>query len=169
MNKSFLLLVFISILSTFTSCDNKELPDELKELRTSLNDEKSYLENRETTASSVSDFEQLISEYIMHKENALNYVSQKEELGFDVSQNREIIDQIEIKISDLQGKLTEAVEKAKPMGWNCSVCDVEFFHNGYNEVSTGNWVKCKDPIQCQVCSPECGQQITEKWVNLVGF
>ncbi|MBT6439897.1 MAG: hypothetical protein HOK72_09350, partial [Flavobacteriales bacterium] len=60
-------------------------------------------------------------------------------------------------------------ERNRVATYKCSICNNDFEHSGYKEISTGVWRKCKDPYQCFICSKTCGMKHTKKMVDLVGF
>jgi len=71
------------------------------------------------------------------------------------------------KISDslnFRGKYTsKQIEEAV---WNCSICGRRIYGRGFQEVSNGVWRPCKEPYQCQICSPECGMRHTQNWQKI---
>lgn len=48
----------------------------------------------------------------------------------------------------------------------CRICNKQFYGNGYQEVSWGNWKPCKEPYQCFICSPDCGNKNTKTWNDI---
>lgn len=56
---------------------------------------------------------------------------------------------------------------AAEQGWNCSQCAKLISGRGFEELSEGIWKPCKEPYQCQVCSPECGRKHTAEMNSLM--
>lgn len=97
---NFYYFILFSFCVLFTSCNN--LPDDLEAKRNSLNTELTDLRNREETASSNSDYEELLNDYKAHKIKTISYRDELTNRGFKNKINEKVLIDIEVQISKYQ-------------------------------------------------------------------
>jgi hypothetical protein len=62
-----------------------------------------------------------------------------------------------------ENSATNTAKESSDSGFTCSICNNVFYHRGYQEASSGNWVKLEEPYQGFICSQSCGAKHTKGW------
>jgi hypothetical protein len=167
-----LFKVFIVFLPFWIiGCDN--LPSDLQAKKESINAKYYSLVEKEKTASSNSDYEQLIEGYNEFKNEAISYTAECNKRGISRN-NDKTIQEAEEKISYytslINANQTTVVESNSIEDkYTCDVCGKEFTGNGYCEGDDGNWRPCidEDNTLPYICSYQCAltkkRRIEDAW------
>lgn len=159
-----LVLGAMLVVGPIINLNNNNLPQDLQTRKDANNAKYFELLEKEKSAFSTLDYEQLVKGYNSFKNETISYTAECNRRGISKN-NDEIVKEADEKISKYQKLVNSAntnIDNSKQESdlFSCEICGRKFTGKGYCEGDDGIWRQCEEPYQGQICSPECGRRAT---------